>query len=288
MDKATIADVLEKIATLLELRTRTRSRFAPTRTRPVRSRPGAGTSPTSATKKFSKRFRELGRRLPRRSRIGRDRGVEVLRRTARGIPGGHSRTVLAAGIGREKDKGAPRATAGQLDRAIAGSVRRGAGGGTAGIRQNHAGKTLPGHRRTAEIRRLVSAWEDRGGGGTIAGRPARPSRSAPCLHCRQLSPPEGDRARSRFHRGHIRAGGDLRDVRSASARRIGHRPGTDEIERALAFGDSMRSAGRDGGGIPVRAELFYRQQGAQHRSPEPGAAARLDVERIPARRSGHE
>ena len=56
--------------------------------------------------------------------------------------------------------------------------------------------------------------------------------------------------------------------------------GPTKIERAFAIRDSMRSARGDIGRVSVCSELFYRQQGAQHRDAESRAATRLDLERI--------
>ena len=54
--------------------------------------------------------------------------------------------------------------------------------------------------------------------------------------------------------------------------------GPTKIERASALRNSMRSARRQFGGVSVCAQLFYRQQGTQHRDAEPRAATRLDAE----------
>ena len=78
------------------------------------------------------------------------------------------------------------------------------------------------------------------------------------------------------------AGGRLAGVCRASAGRVGNCGRRHEIERATAFRNSMRPARRRARGVSVCAELLYREQGAQRRGAEPRAAARLDIERISA------
>src|SRR5437764_317634 len=55
------------------------------------------------------------------------------------------------------------------------------------------------------------------------------------------------------------------------------------LHEKLKIRNSMRPARGHQRRIPVRAQLFYRQQGAQHRDAKSRAQSRLDPERIPAR-----
>ena len=56
-----------------------------------------------------------------------------------------------------------------------------------------------------------------------------------------------------------------------------------EDERATKIGNSVRPARGHQCRVSFRAQLFYRQQGAQHRDAKPRAPSRLDAERIPTR-----
>src|SRR6266513_1475552 len=154
---------------------------------------------------------------------------------------------------------------------------------TAELRRDDAGKTLQSNCRSGEAFRIFSIWPGRRGGGVPSKRFLVPSRSVAGLHRGQLSPAQGNCAGSRFDGRDKEARSDHDILCWASPGRINHRAGSDKIERPTPFRHSMRSTCSQRCGISIRAQLFYRKQGAQHRDAQSRTETRLDAQRISSR-----
>ena len=266
MTKEGIAEVLEQIATLLELKDENPFKIR-AYTNAARSLETFGGNlgdlkDEETLEKIPGIGKAIAAKIKELAETGSLKFFEELRAE---FPGAILELFSIPGFGAKKIKALYEKLHVQLDRGTAIGLRERKSGGASRLRENDAGKTLPGDRDARETQRLVSTWPDRGRSRIVANGFARASRCVTGLRRRKLSAPQGNRARSRFHRRDEGAGRDNEIVCRTSAGRERDRAGSDEKQRAFALGNSMRSARRDVGRISVRAQLFYRQQGAQHR-----------------------
>ena len=280
MDKATIADVLEKIATLLELKGENPFKIR-AYTNAARSlETWGGNFATCTTKRRSRKFPGIGKAIAAKIKELVETGsLQFFEDLRAEFPAEILELFSLPGLGAKKIKALYEQLQVSSIAQLQAACDRRPGRGAARLRQNDAGKTWPGDRRTRETRRIVSARRDRGRSRNVAGRSARSSRRAPRLHCRKLSAPKKEIVRDLDFIVATTAPAEITAIFVAtSAGRIGHRAGADEIERAVALRHSMRSARGERGGVSVCAQLFYRKQGAQHRDAKSRAATRLDLE----------
>ena len=281
MDKATIAEVLEKIATLLELKDEN----------PFKIR-----AYTNAARSIETFGGNLGD-LQRRRNAGKNSGHRQGDRGENQGAGGNRLAALLRGPARRnfrrKFSSCSRfpAWARKRSRRCTNSCR--SARSRSSRKPATAGRVaeLPGFGKTTQEKLCQAIAErakhagsfqlgrDRGGSGNVAERSARSSRRAPCLHCRELSA-----AKRRSCAISISSSPPRR--RRRSRRCLSQHP---LVESVIAQGPTKSSV-RLRSGIqcdlrvvsateyPFRAQLFYRKQRAQHRGAKSRAATRLDLE----------
>ena len=239
MDKATIADVLEKIATLLELKGENpfKIRAYVNAARSLETWGGniADLSNEEVLEKIPGIGKAIAAKIKELVETGALKFFDDLRAE---FPADILELFVAAGLGAKRSRRS-REASGQFHCAIARSLRNQTGRAT-GI-----GKT------TQE--KLFRAIDD---GRSIRGRFSLDESPRKRSCCRTISRPSRgstfaspavtDAARKcagpRFHRRDEGAGGNQCAVCAASTGRIGDRPGADEIERPGSLRHSMRPA----------------------------------------------
>ena len=212
MTKEGIAEVLEQIATLLELKGENpfKIRAYTNAARSIETFGGnlGDLKDEETLEKIPGIGKAIAAKIKELVETGSLKFFEELRV---GISGGRFSSYFPfPDSARKRSRRSTRNLQGQLDRATAGSLRKRPSRGASRFRQNDAGKTLPGDRereRNTPVRFSSARSRPK---LRRCRRSARASRRASGLHRRQLSPSEGNRARPRFHRRDEQSGGDHR------------------------------------------------------------------------------